>query len=90
MCYLIKQESNFKMLIVKQENGKPFNRAKLLNIGFEYANKKAQANCFVFHGVDLIAEGDEFVYYCNAKWPLHLSAWRNDQNYAPRYNKNYE
>lgn len=87
MRYLIKQESNFTMLIVNQESGKPFNRAKLLNIGFEYASKETQANCFVFHDVDLIAEGDDFVYYCDAKRPLHLSAWRNNQNYTPRYQK---
>ena len=85
--YLIKQQSNFTMIIVNQESGKSFNRAKLLNIGFDYATKNTPANCFVFHDVDLIAEGEEFVYYCNAKRPLHFSAWRHDQNYTPRYSK---
>ena len=73
------------MIIVNQESGKIFNKAKLLNIGFDYATKNTPANCFVFHDVDLIAEGEEFVYYCNAERPLHFSAWRNNQNYSPSY-----
>ena len=83
--YLIKQQSSFTMIIVNQESGKIFNMAKLLNIGFGYASKYTPANCFVFHDVDLIAEGEEFVYYCNAERPLHFSAWRNNQNYSPSY-----
>ena len=74
MRYLIKQRSTFTMIIVNQiSDEKPFNRAKLCNIGFDYASKNTQADCFFFHDVDLIAEGDDFVYYCDVNKPVHFS-----------------
>ncbi len=37
---------NFKILIVHQFDEKPFNRAKLLNIGFDYAKNDFDYFCF--------------------------------------------
>jgi len=86
--YLIKQNVQFTVIIVNQISGKPFNRAKLLNVGYAYITKHIPSvNCFVFHDVDLIAESDHFAYYCGHQTPLHLSAWRNNQNYHTSYAK---
>ena len=41
-----------KIVIIEQENGKPFNRGKLLNIGFELFKNKT--NFFLTHDVDHI------------------------------------
>ena len=85
--YLIKQGAQFTMVVINQASGKPFNKAKLLNIGFTYVNELSNidADCFVLHDVDLIPESVDFVYYCDEETPLHLSAWRQNQNYKPSY-----
>ena len=86
ISYLIKQNTQFNVLLVNQASGKAFNRAKLLNIGFAYANQQGMdTDCFVFHDVDLIGESKDFLYYCDKQFPLHLSAWRQNQNYTPSY-----
>ena len=86
ITYLIQQKAQFTIIVVNQASGKPFNRAKLLNIGFAYADQEEiDADCFVFHDVDLIGESKDFVYYCDKKHPLHLSAWINRENYTNRY-----
>ena len=43
---------NFDILLVEQFDDKFFNRAKLLNIGFEY--KKESSDSFCFHDIDLL------------------------------------
>ena len=85
--YLIEQDTQFTVLVVNQVSGKTFNRAKLFNIGFTHQTQKAngQDECFVFHDVDFIAENSNFVYYCDEKHPLHLSAWLHEENYVPFY-----
>ena len=84
--YMIKQNTQFTVLVVNQASGKAFNRAKLLNVGFAYANQQGMdTDCYVFHDVDLIGESADFVYYCDKKTPLHLSAWRQNQNYTPKH-----
>ena len=43
---------NFDILIVEQFDDNPFNRGKLLNVGFDY--KKDSSDYFCFHDVDLL------------------------------------
>ena len=84
--YLIKQKTQFTMLVVNQASGKIFNKAKLLNIGFAYATQIGiDAECFIFHDVDLIAEGPDFIYYCDEKTPIHFSGYISTKNYKPNY-----
>lgn len=48
--YLKKADFTWQICIIEQEEGKPFNRAKLLNIGaLEF-----QASWYVFHDVDML------------------------------------
>ena len=51
---------NYDVLIVEQDNEKPFNRAKLLNIGFDL--KKDESDYFCFHDVDMIPEEADYSY----------------------------
>lgn len=61
---------NFKILIVHQFDEKPFNRAKLLNIGFDYA--KNDFDYFCFHDIDMIPiEAD----YSFPEKPYHMAAY---------------
>ena len=52
LSYLPKQGVDATVYVVEQENGKAFNRAKLLNIGV----LEAEVDCdyFVMHDVDMI------------------------------------
>lgn len=50
--FLTSENLSHEILIVEQTQDKPFNRAKLLNIGFDYA--KGKFKNYVFHDVDMI------------------------------------
>lgn len=60
--YLENQEIDYEILIIEQSDLKPFNRAKLLNIGVLNARKDTEY--FVFHDVDFIPENIDYTY-CN-------------------------
>tara|TARA_B100000900_G_scaffold73986_1_gene58946 strand:+ start:3544 stop:4206 length:663 start_codon:yes stop_codon:yes gene_type:complete len=77
-----KQIPNF-LIIVEQVDDKSFNRAKLLNIGYEYA----QDTCdyFVFHDIDLIPEKN--TDYSWVDRPTHLSHYCSQFNYKLPYDR---
>lgn len=53
--------SHMHICIVEQSNGKPFNRAKLLNIGYLQNRpgiNKIDYSSFIFHDVDMLPIGD--------------------------------
>jgi hypothetical protein len=59
---------NYSVVVVEQEQGKPFNRGKLLNIGFDLS--KNGHDYFVFHDVDMIpSEAD----YSWVNYPTHMA-----------------
>ena len=51
----------FELIIVEQLDTKPFNRGKLLNVGFIEA-KKLGCNYIVFHDVDMLPIDVEYAY----------------------------
>lgn len=63
------QSNDYTILIVEQEKGKPFNRAKLLNIGFDYT--KGKYDYYVFHDIDMLPVESDYGYCGN---PTHLAA----------------
>lgn len=67
---------NFKLVIVEQEEGKLFNRGKILNIGFnEY---KYNALCFFNHDVDHIPnENCIKEFYCNINENVNINEANN-------------
>lgn len=67
----LRQQLEFKIYVIEQSRNKIFNRAKLLNIGFEIARNQSKNDgsnrpfeCYFFHDVDLILENDENIYEC--------------------------
>jgi len=65
---LKKQEIPFEIVIVEQNDNKPFNRAMLLNIGFE---ESKYCDYFAFHDVDMIPLDSDYSY---PEGPTHLAA----------------
>jgi len=63
----------------------PFNRGKLLNIGFVKAVEDG-FNCFFFHDVDLILEDDRNLYFCDES-PRHYAAWISKFDYKMIYSR---
>lgn len=51
---------DFNIVIVEQNDEKPFNRAKLLNIGFDH--KRETSDYFCFHDVDMIPIESDYSY----------------------------
>lgn len=62
------QNIEYDILIVEQDDTKPFNRAKLLNIGFDYT--KGEYDYYCFHDVDMLPERSDYSY-CSQ--PTHLA-----------------
>jgi len=59
--YLNKQNILFELIIVEQTNDKPFNRGKLLNIGFIEAERLG-CDYVVFHDVDMLPIDVDYSY----------------------------
>ena len=88
---LQKQRLRYRIFVVDQVGNKPFNRAKLLNVGAVEATKyipddvlyayptltQAMSNiCYVFHDIDLIPTNDATPYSCSTNAnPRHLSVF---------------
>jgi hypothetical protein len=68
---LEKQKINHVIIIVEQNDNKPFNRGKLLNIGSVIANKH-DCTYLAFHDVDMIPHPDR-VDYSTTNKPIHLA-----------------
>ncbi|KAG4068135.1 hypothetical protein HA402_001560 [Bradysia odoriphaga] len=70
--YLRKQNIDYRIFVIEQFDSKPFNRAKLFNIGSVYATRYDYP-CFIFHDVDLMPMRLGHLYACS-KQPRHLAA----------------
>ena len=60
---------DYELIVVEQADELPFNRGKLLNIGFEYAVRK-QCDYVVFHDVDMLPIDVDYSY---SDVPIHLA-----------------
>jgi hypothetical protein len=67
--YLNNNNVEYELIIVEQSDNKPFNRGKLLNIGYLEA-KKLGCDYVVFHDVDMIPIDVDYSY---SDIPLHLA-----------------
>jgi len=72
------------IFIVEQHDDKPFNRAKLLNIGFDYVEKnyRGEFSHYCFHDVDMIPVNSDY-NYCDV--PTHLASRAQQFGYALPY-----
>ena len=78
--YLADKDIPYTILIVEQTDGRPFNRAKLLNVG--YAHTKGKFDYYVFHDVDMLPIDADYDYCEN---PTHLAAKAEQFNYNLPY-----
>lgn len=59
---------DFEILVIEQDEGKPFNRGKLLNVG---ASESPGSSCYCFHDVDMLPIVSDYSCVQN---PTHLAA----------------
>jgi predicted glycosyltransferase involved in capsule biosynthesis len=60
-------EAEYKIFIINQDDSKPFNRAKLLNVGFK---ESEEFDYFAFHDVDMLPTDSDYSY---VEEPTHLA-----------------
>ncbi|KAI5646237.1 beta-1,4-galactosyltransferase 2 [Phthorimaea operculella] len=70
--FLRQQQIHYRIYIVEQVDSKPFNRAKLINIGAKAA-MKAGYPCLILHDVDLLPLRPANLYAC-AVMPRHMAS----------------
>ena len=64
--YLVKEGIPFRIYIIHQADDKPFNRAKLLNVGYK---ESEDSDYFAFHDVDMLPMDSDYSY---VDCPTHL------------------
>ena len=63
------KDQDYELIVVEQNDDLPFNRGKLLNIGFQQAIRK-QCNYVVFHDIDMLPIDVDYSY---SDVPIHLA-----------------
>jgi len=76
---LAKEKIPFNIFIIEQHDDKPFNRAKLLNIGFKEA---MSYDYFAFHDVDMLPVDSDYSF---PDGPTHLSSEVEQFNWGLPY-----
>ena len=76
---LDEQKLEYKICVVEQDNEETFNRARLLNIGFDL---NRECDYFCFHDVDLLPLESDYTY---TEHPTHLSAHCSQFNFELPY-----
>lgn len=77
--FMMQRKVPFKIFIIEQsDDGKKFNRGKLLNVGFDLACREGYT-IFVLHDVDLLPSDDLLPYYVTLpSAPVHIArVWRD-------------
>jgi len=82
--FLRAQQLDYHIYVVEQSHRFPFNRGKLLNIGFKEAVAETGVDCIIFHDVDLLPEDLGNVYACSRR-PRHLAARVSSMRYQLQY-----
>uniref|UniRef100_A0A6B0V966 Beta-1,4-N-acetylgalactosaminyltransferase n=1 Tax=Ixodes ricinus TaxID=34613 RepID=A0A6B0V966_IXORI len=70
--FLPRQQIDYGIFVIEQDENGKFNRAKLFNVGYLESLALYDYECFIFHDVDLVPEDDRILYTCPEK-PRHLS-----------------
>uniref|UniRef100_A0A1A8GTB6 Beta-1,4-galactosyltransferase n=1 Tax=Nothobranchius korthausae TaxID=1143690 RepID=A0A1A8GTB6_9TELE len=83
---LQRQQLEYGVYVINQDGDETFNRAKLLNIGYQESLKDKDYNCFVFSDVDLIPMDDRNTYKCFSQ-PRHLSVSMDKFGFRLPYNQ---
>ncbi|XP_014833057.1 PREDICTED: beta-1,4-galactosyltransferase 2-like [Poecilia mexicana] len=81
---LMRQQLDYGVYVINQDGDGAFNRAKLMNIGFNESLKEYDYDCFVFSDVDLVPLDDRNLYRCSDH-PRHLSVAVDKFNFILPY-----
>ena len=63
------KDQDYELIVVEQNDDLPFNRGKLLNVGFQQAIRK-QCDYVVFHDIDMLPIDVAYQY---SDVPIHLA-----------------
>ena len=80
--FFLDTDVKYHIFVIEQEDDKPFNQGKLLNVGFSLAEH--DFNYFCFHDVDLLPEKDCDYSYPDDK-PLHLGGFTSEYDYELQF-----
>ncbi|XP_069071894.1 beta-1,4-galactosyltransferase 1-like [Pleurodeles waltl] len=69
---LKRQQGDFGIYVIEQFGDTTFNRAKLMNVGFNEAQREYDYNCFIFSDIDIIPMDDRNFYRCGSN-PRHMA-----------------
>ena len=67
--YLQNRKYDYYLVVVEHDDDKPFNRGKLLNIGFQEAQRR-RCDYIVFHDIDMLPIDVNYAYL---DYPVHLA-----------------
>ena len=85
--FMNKSSKPYRIYIIEQsDDGRKFNRGKLLNIGYKIAAKEGN-EVFIFHDVDLLPSEDLLPYYISNEGaqPIHIARVWNRYNGNSKY-----
>lgn len=71
----------YQIFIIEQSDDKPFNRGKLLNVGYKFACDNG-CDYFVFHDVDMLPEDVDYSY---TDKPIHLATHLQEHDYETTF-----
>ncbi len=77
--FLSEDEIEYSIFIIEQADDKPFNRAKLLNVGFK---ESSDFDYFAFHDVDMLPLDSDYSY---PEGPTHLASEVEQFNWKLAY-----
>jgi hypothetical protein len=75
------KDYTYQIFIVEQSDDKPFNRGKLLNVGYKIACEN-DCDYFVFHDVDMLPYKVDYSY---TDKPLHLATHLQENDYETTF-----
>ncbi|XP_063699413.1 beta-1,4-galactosyltransferase 2 [Culicoides brevitarsis] len=81
--FLRRQRIHYRIFVIEQYDPKPFNRAKLFNIGAMYA-MKLEFPCLIMQDVDLLPMNLGHMYACTPR-PRHMSSALDNFRYKLLY-----
>lgn len=92
--FLQKQHREYCIIFAEQHDKGQFNRAKLLNAGFDWTlntghnfwnSKNVKPDCFIFHDIDLLPEDLRNLYGCFGYKAHHLADKLDTYKYETQY-----
>lgn len=81
---LKRQLLDFRFIVTEQYGGDLFNKGRIMNAAFEFADEKLKVDCVIFHDVDLFPQDDRNFYGCPSE-PRHIGAYVNTLGYVLWY-----